>query len=145
MTFTSFEFLLFFLAIVSVRSCLRSFGAQKWLLLAASLAFYMCSSVPCVLLIVFTSIMDFTVARKFGQTADPVARRRLLVVSLVFNLGLLGFFKYANFFLQNIGTALDALGWHIGPLHYNVILPPAISFYTFASLSYVLDVYYERM
>jgi alginate O-acetyltransferase complex protein AlgI len=63
----------------------------------------------------------------------------------VFNLGLLGFFKYANFFLENASAALNFLGVHAGAWHVNIILPPAISFYTFASLSYVLDVYYERM
>lgn len=145
MTFTSFEFILFFLVVLVARSVLPGFGAQKWLLLMASLAFYMMSSVPCVLLILFTAVMDYVIVRKFGETTDPVARRRLLIVSLAFNLGLLGFFKYANFFLENISAGFNALGWHIGPLHYNVILPPAISFYTFSSLTYVLDVYYERM
>lgn len=145
MTFTSFEFILFFLLVLTVRRVLPGFRAQKWFLLAASLAFYMSASVPCVVLILCTSLMDFTVARKFGRTRDPVVRRRWLIVSLIFNLGMLGFFKYANFFLQNFGAALNAVGCHVGPLHYNVILPPAISFYIFSSLTYVLDVYYERM
>lgn len=145
MIFTSFEFVLFFALVVGIRSCLRNFNAEKWFLLAVSLAFYMSWSVPCVLLILFTSMTDYTIARKIGRTTHPVSRRRLLVMSLVFSLGLLGFFKYANFFLGNLSAILNVLGWHVGPLHYNIILPPAISFYTFASLSYVLDVYYERM
>ena len=144
MTFTSFEFVLFFLVILSVRSCLKSFGARKMVLLAASLAFYMSASVPCVLLILSTSIMDFSVGRKFVES--PIRLRAGgCILSLVFNLGLLGFFKYANFFLQDISTALNALGCHVGSLHYDVVLPPVISFYTFSSMTYVLDLYYEKI
>ena len=145
MNFTSYEFVLFFAVILLVRSCLPNFGAEKWWLLAASCLFYMTWSVPCLLLILFTAVLDYSVGHRLGQITDPVSRRRLLVMSLVLNLGLLGFFKYANFFLENIGAALNVLGCHVGPWHCHTILPPAISFYTFASLSYVLDVYYERM
>jgi len=142
MNFTSSEFILFFAVIIGIGKCLRDL---KWLLLAASLAFYLSWSVPCLLLILFTSLSDYAITQKMNHTSDAGARRWLLVMSMVFNLGLLGFFKYANFFLQNFGAALGVLGWHVGPWHYNIILPPAISFYTFASLSYVLDVYYERI
>jgi len=61
------------------------------LLLAASLAFYLSWSVPCVLLILFTSLSDYTITRKMGKTTQATFRRRLLVTSLIFNLGLLGF------------------------------------------------------
>jgi alginate O-acetyltransferase complex protein AlgI len=145
MNFTSYEFVLFFALVLLVRSCFHNFGAEKWFLLVASCAFYLSWSPPCLLLILFTSVMDYSIGRKLGRTIHPGSRRWLLVTSLVFNLGLLGFFKYANFFLENAGAALTALGWHAGPWHASIILPPAISFYTFASLSYVLDVYYERM
>jgi alginate O-acetyltransferase complex protein AlgI len=143
--FTSFEFVLFFALVVLVRSCLRSLSAEKWFLLAASFAFYLSWSVPCVLLILFTSLADFSIGRKLGQTAVPNARKRLLLLSVAVNLGLLGFFKYSNFFLENLCAVLNVLGWKIGSLNYNIPLPPAISFFTFASLSYVMDVYYERI
>jgi alginate O-acetyltransferase complex protein AlgI len=145
MIFTSFEFLCFFLAILIVRSCLRNFAAEKWFLLAASIAFYLSWSVPCIFLILFTALADYSIGRRLSRTADPTSRRRLLVLSLVANLGLLGFFKYANFFLENLTAALNALGWHVSLFHYNIVLPPAISFFTFASLGYVIDVYYERI
>jgi alginate O-acetyltransferase complex protein AlgI len=145
MIFTSFEFVLFFAAVLIARSCLRNTNADKWFLLAASIAFYMSWSVPCVFLILLTSLMDYSIVRKLGHTIHPTSRRWLLVVSLVVNLGLLGFFKYGNFFLENLGAALNALGWHVDSLHYNIILPPAISFFTFASMSYVIDGYYERV
>lgn len=145
MTFTSFEFLCFFLAVILLGSCLRGLSAQKWLLLAASYCFYLTWSVPCIVLLIFTSLSDYYIGRKLGQTENPIHRKRLLVCSLVANLGLLGFFKYSNFVLENIWLALSALGMHFNRPHYDIILPPAISYFTFASMSYVLDVYYERI
>jgi alginate O-acetyltransferase complex protein AlgI len=143
--FTSFEFIVFFVLVVLILSCLRNSSAKKWLLLAASICFYLSWSVPCILLILFTSIFDYFVGRKMGRTIEPRARKRLLIMSLLVNLGLLGFFKYSNFFVENFCSALNLLGWHITPPHFHIILPPAISFFTFASMSYVLDLYYERI
>jgi len=143
--FTSFEFVAFFATVALIRSCLRSFTAEKWLVLAVSIGFYLSWSIPCVFLILFTSLADYSIGRKMGQTPEPISRRRLLVLSLVINLGLLGFFKYSNFLLENVWFVLGALGVHFQQPHYNVILPPGISFYTFASISYVIDVYYERI
>ena len=145
MNFTSYEFVLFFALVLVAKGCLRNFSSQKWLLLAASCLFYLTWNVPCLLLILFTAVSDYAIVRKISRTSEPGARHRLLLVSLVCNLGLLAFFKYANFFLENASALLSAVGVHVNPWHVNIILPPAISFYTFASLSYVLDVYYERM
>ena len=145
MTFTSVEFVLFFLAVVLLRAFARTSGRERWLLLLASICFYLSWSIPCVFLILFTSLTDYFIGRKLGHITEPVARRKWLVVSLVVSLGLLGFFKYSNFALENLCAALSALGWHIAPIHFNIILPPGISFYTFASMSYVIDVYYERI
>ena len=145
MSFTSIEFVLFFLAVVLLRTCARTGSRDKWLLLVASISLYLTWSIPCVFLILFTSLVDYFIGRKLGHITEPVRRRRWLVLSLVGNLGLLGFFKYSNFFLENLWALLGILGWHVAPIHYNIILPPAISFYTFASMSYVIDVYYERI
>jgi alginate O-acetyltransferase complex protein AlgI len=89
--------------------------------------------------------MDYTVGKRLGLTAEPARRKRLLLLSLIANLGFLGFFKYANFFLESAVSVLNVLGFSIGIPHYDIILPPAISFFTFASMGYVLDVYYERV
>ena len=145
MIFTSFEFVPFFALVVLIRSCLRNLTAEKWLLLAASICFYLSWSIPCVFLILFTSISDYLIGRKLGLATDRTSRRRFLVLSLVINLGLLAFFKYSNFFAENLFAALGAMGWRLHPFHFNIILPPAISFYTFASMSYMLDLYYERI
>src|SRR5262245_34923262 len=99
MIFTSFEFLLFFALVVLVKGCLRSFRAEKWLLLAASCLFYVTWSLPCLLLILFIAVSDFSIASRMGRTAETKARKRLLITSLTINLGLLAFFKYSNFFL----------------------------------------------
>ena len=77
----------------------------------------------------------------------PVRRRALLVVSLVSNLGLLGFFKYTNFLLETFFNVQQWAGWHwlSGPAHLNIILPVGISFYTFQTLSYTVDVYRGKL
>ena len=145
MNFTSLEFVLFFAMILAVRSCLRRSNADKWFLLAVSIAFYMTWSVPCVLLILFTSLSDYTIGRQMARTSEARPRRHLLWASLAINLGLLAFFKYSGFILQNISAALGLLGWHVDIHNVNIVLPPAISFFTFASMTYMLDLYYERI
>src|SRR5688572_4542265 len=145
MIFTSFEFVAFFLVVLLGRGLMRSFAAEKLFLLLACCAYYLSWSIPCIFLLLFMSLTDYSVARKMGQTTDPTFRKRLLQLSLLVNLGLLGFFKYSNFFLENISAGFNALGWSVGPLHFDTVLPPAISYFTFAGLSYVLDVYYERI
>jgi alginate O-acetyltransferase complex protein AlgI len=144
MSFTSFWFVFFFLAVLALRRAVRGLGGETWLLLAASLAFFMSWSAPCVLLVLFTSLLDFYVGRNIGRIADPARRKRWLVTSLICNLGLLGFFKYANFLLENARTLINTLGGHVGAAHFDTATPPGISYFTFASMSYVLDVYYER-
>lgn len=145
MLFTSFEFLFFFLGVVLLRSCLRSLTAEKCLLLFASYCFYLTWSVPCGLLLLFISLSDYYVGYRLGLTVNPICRKRLLISSVLINVGTLGFFKYSNFVLENVWLGLGALGLHFNRPHYDIILPPAISYFTFASLSYVIDVYYERI
>src|ERR1051325_3652935 len=145
MTLASFEFLIFLLAILLLRTLFKGRGGSNWLLLAASICFCLSWNVPCILLILFTAVTDFSIGAKIGQTQNQVLRKRLLLLSLGLNIALLGFFKYANFFVGNVCSALNGVGLHITPVHLNIILPPAISYFTFASMSYVLDVYYERL
>lgn len=141
MIFTSFEFVLFFAAVLTVRICLRDFGAEKWFLLFASYVFYMSWSIPCGLLILFTSLLDFFIALALGRTDDPRKRKWLLIFSLVANLGVLAFFKYANFFLLNLHWGLNLFGVPAPQWHYDILLPVGISFFTFQSMSYTIDVY----
>jgi len=143
--FNSFEFLFFFLTLVLVRSCLRNFGVEKWFLLVASYGFYMGWSIPCVLLILCTSGVDSLIGWKLGRMENPAQRKGLLAISLAVNLGVLAFFKYTNFLLENVWFGMNALGFQVNRLHYDIILPIGVSYFTFASMSYTLDVYYERL
>jgi alginate O-acetyltransferase complex protein AlgI len=145
MIFSSFEFVGFFAVVLLIRSCLRNFSAEKWFLLLASYVFYMSWSVPCVLLIIGTSLVDYFVGMGLGRIEDPRKRRLLLVVSIVANLGVLGFFKYTNFLLANIHWALTSLGFHAPQLSYNILLPVGISFFTFQSMTYTIETYRRRI
>lgn len=122
---------------------LRRRGPQNWLLLAASLFFYGQVEVWWVLLILLTCTVDFTAARLL--TDRPHQRKRWLVLSLVTNFTILGVYKYFDFFSASVAAFGHRLGWEIHPFLLNVALPAGISFYTFQSASYVVDVYRKQM
>jgi alginate O-acetyltransferase complex protein AlgI len=145
MIFTSFEFALFFAAVVLLRHWLTNFEVEKWFLLVASYLFYMSWSLPCLGLILFTSLVDYFIGLRLGKVEDPAGRKSLLVFSLILNLGVLGYFKYTNFFLDNTGSVLSLLGFKIQIPHYDILLPAGISFFTFQSMSYTIDVYRRHL
>jgi alginate O-acetyltransferase complex protein AlgI len=145
MTFTSFEFLLFFLGVLLLRSCARSVSVDKWLLLAASYCFYLTWSLVGSLLLLLVSLSDYHIGHWMSQTQNATHRKRLLFASLVVNLGILGFFKYSSFLLENIWFLSGVVGVHFQRPQFDFVLPPAISYFTFASMGYILDVYYERI
>lgn len=92
-------------------------------------------------LLVFTSVLDFAVALWLDRTAPVLRRKLLLAASVTANLGVLGFFKYCDFFIESIGAVMTQLGWTIRPGTLGLVLPVGISFYTFQSMSYTIDVY----
>ena len=141
MIFTSFEFVAFFALLLLLRSLLKSFNAEKWLLLIASWLFYMSWNPPFVLLLIFTSGLDFFVGRWLESSADQRTRRLLLTASLVANLGVLAYFKYTNFLLETWHGLLGSVGITFHPVVLKIILPAGISFFTFQSMSYTIDVY----
>lgn len=141
MIFTSFEFFFFFVAVLLVRSCIRNFSAEKWFLLAASYVFYMSWSIPYAFLILLTSLLDFFVGIGLGRIEDPRRRKLLLVVSIAANLGVLGYFKYTNFLLDNIWLGFAGIGFNVTHWHYDIILPVGISFFTFQSMTYTIETY----
>ncbi len=145
MSFTSFEFLAFFVLVAAFRQISRSRVSEIWLFVISSLIFYLTWNVPCILLVLLTGFVDFSVSRRLVQTSEPSRRRNFLLLSLAFNLGMLGLFKYANFFLSSLSGLSALFGAKLFEGRYNIYLPPAISFFTFSSLSYVIDVYYERI
>jgi len=111
------------------------------LLLAASYLFYANWRVAYLGLIVASSALDYVVGLRLFRSSDPLVRRRLLLVSLVGNLGLLGVFKYFNFFAHSARAVLLHMGVDLPPVVLDVVVPVGISFYTFQSLSYTIDIY----
>lgn len=145
MTFTSFEFVAFFLFVLVGRGLLRNFAAVKWFLLFTSLFFCIISSISCAIVILFITFIDFSIGRKLVQTKDQFQRKKLLVFSLMISLSVLGFFKYTNFFLENVWLVLGLFGFQYHQIKLHIAAPPGISFFTFASISYIVDVYYKRL
>ena len=141
MVFNSLTFLLFFAVVFGLYWLLPGWTLRKWLLLAASYIFYGAWSPPYVFLLLASTLLDWWLARWIGRTVEPRKRRWLLVASLAGNLSLLGYFKYGGFLLANFAALMAAAGIDWRPADPGILLPIGISFYTFASLSYTLDVY----
>ena len=115
--------------------------AQNWLLLVASYYFYASWDWRFLGLLLASTIVDYSCGRLIEASPDPRRRKTLLCLSLGFNLTLLGFFKYFNFFADNLHGLFGALGWRLDFVTLRVLLPVGISFYTFVTMSYVIDVY----
>lgn len=141
MLFNSLTFVVFFALVMGGFWTLRSWSARKNLLLVASYVFYGAWNPPFVLLLIVSSAMDFYLGLKMGAAERPTQRRMWLGVSLVVNLGMLGFFKYGNFLLENFQALAAMGGLQYQPARLDIVLPVGISFYTFQSLTYTLDVY----
>jgi alginate O-acetyltransferase complex protein AlgI len=145
MFFNSPAYLGFFLVVFALYWALPWQRPRVWFLVAASIAFYAVWSQLLALLVVTTAVMDFLLARGMDAWQGPRLRRLLLGTSLAVNLGLLGFFKYSNFFLDSLGEALRALGADASLPTLQLMVPFGISFYTFEAISYTLDVYHRRI
>lgn len=142
MTFISLEFLIFFLAVVGVYFFLP-YRARILFLLAASLFFYAYWNATYLILLIITVMTDYTASRLLAATPREKVRRRRLILglSITTNLGILFTFKYFNFFADSFIAALNGLGIPADPVVLQVLLPVGISFYTFQSMSYTIDVY----
>jgi len=141
MLFNSWTFLLFLGVVLLLNAVIRDWGARKRLLVIASYVFYAAWHPPYVLILFLSTVVDWGLARLIWRSQRPTARLGWLVVSLAANLSLLGFFKYGEFLLDNTSAVLAALGVAYQPPAWSIVLPVGISFYTFASLSYTIDVY----
>jgi alginate O-acetyltransferase complex protein AlgI len=144
MTFTTPAFILFLVVVWTLYWNLKRKG-QNWLILLASLFFYACWDWRFLFLLFFNAGVDFLVALWIERASTPTIKKRWLLVSLISNLGVLGFFKYFNFFTTSFSAAFGALGLKSNPVLLHVILPLGISFYTFQALSYTIDVYRHRI
>ena len=147
MLFNSGDFLLFFATVFGLYLVLRR-PAQNWLLLGASYVFYGYWDARFLALIAISTLVDYAAGRGIESArarGDARATRRWLAASLATNLGILGFFKYFDFFSESSAALLAGLGWAADPLTLDVILPVGISFYTFQTLGYTLDVHRGRI
>lgn len=146
MSFISFEFIIFFSIVVPLYFLLP----VRWrllLLLVSSYIFYAFSRVEYVLLIAFSTLVDYFAARELGKTPDEevIKRRLLLTASILVNLGVLFVFKYFNFFSESFFSLSEFIGFDYQPLTHQLILPVGISFYTFQSMAYTIDVYRKQI
>jgi alginate O-acetyltransferase complex protein AlgI len=145
MLFCSQLFLVYFTIVFAVYWLLPWERARVWFLLAASFTFYASWNQQLAALIALSTTVDYFLARGLDACSDRWTRRLLLTVSIVGNLGLLCYFKYANFFLGSLEQALNSLGCHTSLPVLKVLLPVGISFYTFEAINYMVDVYQRRV
>ena len=146
MSFISVEFIGFALVVFPLYFLMPQ--RFRWLyLLVVSYIFYGYWEVTYLILIIFSTVVDYAVARAIDRTPteNNGRRRAYLAVSVIVNLGVLFTFKYFNFFSQSLVTALAGLGIAVDIGTLNVLLPVGISFYTFQSMAYTIDVYYGRL
>jgi D-alanyl-lipoteichoic acid acyltransferase DltB (MBOAT superfamily) len=147
MPFNSIDFAIFlpivFILYWSVTN--KNLKLQNLLIVVASYVFYGWWDWRFLSLIVFSTIVDYTLALKLKIEENQLKKKVLLWTSIFVNLGLLGFFKYYNFFLDNFITAFSFFGREIKTNSLNIILPAGISFYTFQTLSYTIDVYKRKL
>lgn len=123
----------------------KNIKVQNLLIVVASYIFYGWWDYRFLSLIIFSTLVDFFVGICLEQTTHKTKRKLLLWTSILVNLGFLGFFKYYNFFLDNVNTAFNFFGYQFNTTTLNIILPVGISFYTFQTLSYTIDVYKEKL
>src|SRR6267142_1163365 len=144
MVFNSYTFVAFFAIMLILHNLPISWKAKKVNLLIASYVFYAAWNPPFILLLWLSTVVDYFVGRALYTQPNIPKRRLLLVVSLIGNLGMLCFFKYGGFILENFVHLTNLLGVDFHPAKPNIILPAGISFYTFTTLCYTIDMYKKK-
>ena len=141
MIFNSLTFIIFFAIVMLLHNLPFSWTVKKINLMIASYLFYAAWNPPFVILLWITTVIDWFVAQAIAKTENQPKRKALLLISLAGNLGLLSYFKYGTFLLENFIALLHVFGINYNPPIPSIILPVGISFYTFVTLSYTIDVY----
>lgn len=144
MIFNSVIFWVFFALVFVVYRVMGHRAQNRWLLIA-SYVFYGYWDWRFLTLLAFTTTVDFFVSKTLARTDDSELCRRLLILSVVSNLSVLGFFKYAGFFVASAQSLLEHMGWQVPAWQLQLVLPVGISFYTFQSMSYTIDVYRRNL
>lgn len=143
MLFNSLQFLVFF-PLVFFLHFLIPCRYRNWLLLLASIYFYMAWKPVFILLVLFSVSLDYGAALLMARTESPHKRKIFLLASLASNLAILGFFKYFNFFTDSVNRAGGLFGLDAALPFLNIVLPLGISFYTFQAMGYAIDVYRKK-
>ncbi len=144
MLFNSLTFVVFFVLVLALHNAPLSWTTKKANLLIASYLFYAAWNPPFVVLLWISTVIDWHVAKRLFTEQVKHRRKVLLAISVIVNLGLLGYFKYGGFLLDNFVTLAAAAGIDYQPPDWHIILPVGISFYTFQTMAYSLDVYLKR-
>jgi len=142
--FNSLTFVVFFALVLALHHLPLPWRTKKINLLIASYLFYAAWNPPFVILLWVSTVVDWYAAQKLVRAERQTARRAWMLLSVVANLGMLSYFKYGTFLLDNFAAALGAFGISYTPPAFDIVLPVGISFYTFATMSYTLDVYLRR-
>src|SRR5580693_2270586 len=144
MVFNSLTFIVFFALVLAMHSLPLGWTTKKVNLLIASYIFYSAWNPPFVILLWVSTVVDWYAAQGLVKSDRPAPRRAWMMLSVVANLGMLGYFKYGQFLLDNFSALMASMGVDYHPPHSDIVLPVGISFYTFATLSYTLDIYLRR-
>jgi D-alanyl-lipoteichoic acid acyltransferase DltB (MBOAT superfamily) len=146
MLFPTIEFAIFFALVFPVTWLLNEYNtAKKWFLVAASYFFYASWSASYTAILLGSSLFNFALALALDRLAQGPARRALLWLGVACNLGLLGYFKYYDFFVASAMNLMMSLGLPLDLRFIEIALPIAISFLTFHALSYIIDVYHRKI
>mgnify|MGYP005991447837 CR=1 FL=1 len=145
MTFTSLTFLIFLPLVFIAYWTVGRRSTQNVLLVFASYVFYCWWDYRFCALMLASSLVDYAIGWRLANTQQLSARKCLLALSLLSNLGLLAALKYFNFFLDNFTLLASGFGWQINTGTIEIILPVGISFYTFQTLSYTIDIYRRQI
>ncbi len=144
MLFNSLTFALFFAVVLILHALPFPWRVKKLNLLLASYVFYAAWNPPFIVLLWISTVLDWWVAKWLDREERPARRRGLLLLSMAGNLGILGYFKYGEFLLENWQAAMATIGIAWVPPAWDIVLPVGISFYTFQTMAYTLDVYLRR-
>lgn len=146
MLFNSLSFAIFLPVVFALYWMLRQhLKSQNILLLISSYVFYGWWDARFLSLIVASTVVDFFLGKYLVKAKSMASRKWLLSASMLFNLGLLGVFKYYNFFIENFAHLAHSLGFHTNPTLLSIALPVGISFYTFQTMSYTIDIYRKQL
>lgn len=146
MLFNSLSFVVFLVIVLALYySKLLHWKSKKSMLLLASYVFYGLWNPPLVLLLWISTLVDWTAGNKLAVENDQRKRKLWLLASLMVNLGFLAFFKYRDFLLDNFTTVINSYGYGYQTQTMDIILPMGISFYTFQTMSYTIDIYKHKI